>query len=191
MSTRSAVSDDAPQVIPLIMEAIGSIAYLLTGTPDEAETTARLTDFFKQPGNRISYTHVIVEERDGRTAGMLVAYSGNEADKLDEPFRRRILRDFGQAHSGIIREARDGEFYLDALAVAEDFRGQGIASLLMAAAEQRALEQGFNRTALIVESGNERAHRLYARNGYREADMVRIGGGDYRRMAKELKHLQH
>lgn len=186
MSTRTATLDDAPQVIPLLQEAIGSIAYLLTGASDDADAARRLTDFFKQPGNRISWEHVIVDERGGQVAGMLVAYSGNEAHRLDEPFLERMQRDFGEAERDIVREARDGEYYLDALAVAEEWRGQGIAKTLMAAAEQRARELGFERTALIVESYNERAHGIYLRSGYVEDDMLRIGGSDYRRMVKKL-----
>ncbi|QHW32961.1 GNAT family N-acetyltransferase [Paenibacillus rhizovicinus] len=186
MSTRRAALDDAPEVIPLLQEAIGSIAYLLTGASDDADAARRLTDFFKQPGNRVSCDHIIVEERDGRIAGMLVAYSGNDAQLLDEPFLARMRRDFGEAERHIVREAMDGEFYLDALAVDEAFRGQGIAKALMAAAEQRAKELGFERTALIVESCNERAHGIYLRSGYVEADVIRIGGSDYRRMVKEL-----
>ncbi|QHT63070.1 GNAT family N-acetyltransferase [Paenibacillus lycopersici] len=186
MSTRRAAADDAPEVIPLLMEAIGSIAYLLTGASDDADAAERLSDFFKQPGNRISCEHVIVDERDGRIAGMIVAYPGDDAHLLDEPYLARMRRDFGEAEREIVREAMDGELYLDALAVGEAYRGQGIAKALMAAAEQRARELGFGRTALIVESYNDRAYGIYARSGYVEAGMLRIGGSDYRRMTKEL-----
>ncbi|REE68081.1 hypothetical protein A8990_13810 [Paenibacillus taihuensis] len=37
MLIRMATRDDAPAVIPLLLEAIGDIAYLLTGASDEAE----------------------------------------------------------------------------------------------------------------------------------------------------------
>lgn len=186
MSTRMATLDDAPQVVPLLQEAIGTIAYSLTGASDDADAARRLTDFFKQPGNRISSGHVIVDERDGRIAGMLVAYAGDDAQRLDEPFLQRMNRDFGTAEREIVREGMDGEYYLDALAVAEDYRGQGIAKALMAAAEKRARALGFERTALIVESYNERAHGIYLRSGYVEAGSLRIGGSDYRRMVKQL-----
>ncbi|MBM7565065.1 ribosomal protein S18 acetylase RimI-like enzyme [Paenibacillus sacheonensis] len=186
MSTRMAARDDAPRVIPLLLDAIGEIAYLLTGASDEADCARRLTDFFKQPGNRISREHVIVDERDGVIAGMIVAYSGNDAQVLDEPFLERMRRDFGEAEREIVKEARNGEYYIDALAVAEDYRGQGIAKALMAAAEQRGRELGFERASLIVESYNERAYGIYGRAGYIEDGLLRIGGSDYRRMVKRL-----
>ncbi|MFC4811365.1 GNAT family N-acetyltransferase [Paenibacillus sp. GCM10023250] len=186
MNTRIATADDAPQVIPLLLEAIGTIAYQLTGASDEADAAERLVDFFKQPGNRISFGHVLVAERDGQVAGMLAAYPGDDAGRLDEPYLARMRRDFGDAERVIVREARDGDYYLDALAVAEAFRGQGVAKTLMAAAEQRATELGFGRTALIVEADNERAYGLYARGGYVDDGMLRIGESDYRRMVKQL-----
>ncbi|MDF2724284.1 MAG: family N-acetyltransferase, partial [Paenibacillus sp.] len=82
MLTRMATRDDAPAVIPLLLEAIGDIAYLLTGASDEAEAAERLTGFYKQLGNRVSCDHVLVAEQDGQVAGMLVAYSGNDAHLL-------------------------------------------------------------------------------------------------------------
>ncbi|REE68080.1 hypothetical protein A8990_1389 [Paenibacillus taihuensis] len=118
---------------------------------------------------------------------MLVAYSGNDAHLLDEPFLEQLRRQTPLlADSVIVKEAQDGEYYLDAIAVAEQFRGHGIAKRLMAAAEQRAAELGFDRTALIVEAYNDRAYKLYAASGYNEAGTLRIGDSGYRRMAKPL-----
>jgi ribosomal protein S18 acetylase RimI-like enzyme len=118
---------------------------------------------------------------------MLVAYSGNDAHLLDEPFLAQLRRRSpSMAESAIVREAQDGEYYLDALAVAESYRGQGIAKRLMTAAEQRAAELGFDRTALIVEAYNDRAYKLYTASGYKEAGTLRIGDSDYRRMVKPI-----
>ncbi|AZN41793.1 GNAT family N-acetyltransferase [Paenibacillus albus] len=185
MLTRMATRDDAPEVIPLLLEAIGDIAYLLTGASDESEAAERLTAFYNQPGNRVSCEHVLVAEQEGRVAGMLVAYSGNDAHLLDEPFLvESHRRASSMADSAIVREAQDGEYYLDALAVAATYRGQGIAKQLMTAAELRAAELGFDRTALIVEAYNDRAYKLYIASGYTETGTLRIGDSDYRRMVK-------
>jgi hypothetical protein len=43
---RQAVPDDAVPAVPLILEAIGHIAFVLSGTSDGPETTSVLTDFF-------------------------------------------------------------------------------------------------------------------------------------------------
>ncbi|RAP75256.1 GNAT family N-acetyltransferase [Paenibacillus montanisoli] len=186
MLIRSATRDDSPAVIPLLMEAIGSIAYMLTGASNEREAAERLSEFYRQPGNRISFEHVLVAEQEGELAGMLVAYSGDDANELDEPFRVQLSKRWPELAKSIVREAQDGEYYLDALAVAEPFRGQGLAKRLMAAAERRASELGFDRTTLIVEAYNDKAYRLYKSGGYKEDGVLRIGDSDYRRMVKRL-----
>jgi len=61
---RPAVSDDALEAVPLILEAIGSIAYVLTGTKILAEAMAILESFFQQEGNRISYENTLILEED-------------------------------------------------------------------------------------------------------------------------------
>ena len=62
---RQAVPDDAVSAVPLILQAIGHIAFVLSGTTDGRKTTSILTDFFCQKDNRISYQNALVKEEDG------------------------------------------------------------------------------------------------------------------------------
>jgi hypothetical protein len=43
---KQAVPDNAITVVPLILQAIGHIAFVLSGTNDDQETTSILTNFF-------------------------------------------------------------------------------------------------------------------------------------------------
>jgi|GEM_PF-5585105 len=43
---RQAVASDAVKAVPLIMQAIGHIAFVLTGTTDSQEAASILSDFF-------------------------------------------------------------------------------------------------------------------------------------------------
>jgi GNAT superfamily N-acetyltransferase len=54
------------------------------------------------------------------------------------------------------------------LFVREDSRSSGVGSQLLAAAEQRAKERGYQRTGLGVWRDDPRARSLYARRGYRD-----------------------
>lgn len=67
---------------------------------------------------------------------------------------------------------------LGELAVIEAVEGQGVASLLLAAAEDWAREQGLPYLALGTGTANSRARAFYARHGYQEEDI---------RLAKALK----
>jgi len=51
---RQAIPIDAPCIIPLMLEAIGSIASILTGVKEE-EASRIQSRFFRQAGNRVSH----------------------------------------------------------------------------------------------------------------------------------------
>src|SRR5260221_512439 len=59
---RPAVPSDASAAVPLILNAIGSIAFVLTGTTDRKEVEFILDQFFRQKGNRVSYENALVLE---------------------------------------------------------------------------------------------------------------------------------
>ncbi|HEY1388463.1 MAG TPA: GNAT family N-acetyltransferase [Ktedonobacterales bacterium] len=60
---------------------------------------------------------------------------------------------------------------LGELAVVEAAEGQGVAALLLSAAEDWAREQGLPYLALGTGTANSRARAFYARHGYREEDI--------------------
>ena len=66
---RQAVRGDAVTAVPLILQAIGHIAFVLSGTAEGQETASILNDFFAQEGNRISYQNTLVMEEDGELVG--------------------------------------------------------------------------------------------------------------------------
>ena len=59
----------------------------------------------------------------------------------------------------------DGDFYLQAVAVDDDQRGNGIGSLLIDHIEAQARAEGCARLVLDVAAGNPNARRLYERIG--------------------------
>ena len=60
---------------------------------------------------------------------------------------------------------------LGELAVVETVEGQGVAALLLAAAEDWARQRGLPFLALGTGMANSRARAFYARHGYREEDV--------------------
>jgi ribosomal protein S18 acetylase RimI-like enzyme len=65
----------------------------------------------------------------------------------------------------ILDRLEDGDFYLQAIAVDESARGQGIDSILLNLVEERAGAAGCSRICLDVSAGNVGARRLYERWG--------------------------
>ncbi|MFK0523026.1 GNAT family N-acetyltransferase [Paenibacillus illinoisensis] len=186
LQLRPARREDADQVIPLLYQAIGDIAYALAGESNHEQAMQILKQFYMQEDNRISYRHVTVMEHGEDIAGILVAYDGSEADRLDQPILDRSGRSQDEKYA-IIKETRPGEYYLDTLSVSESYQGQGIGRALMAAFEQQGRELGHDRVALIVERDNGRALMLYERQGYTKDDVIVIAGHEYNHMIKPIQ----
>ena len=115
---------DAGFAAPLIQSTIGAIGRALTGTVTDEDAAHVLAEFFPLRGHRLSFTHTLIAEVGGQPAGLLVAYPGEFAADLDEPFRHH-LRTIGQP--GVTEpEGQAGELYVDTLAVSPEQRGQGV-----------------------------------------------------------------
>lgn len=182
---RPARQEDVDQVIPLLYQAIGDIAYALAGEGEHEEAMRILQQFFVQEDNRISYRNVTVMEQNEVVAGILVAYDGSEADLLDEPIRNRPGRSQDEKFV-LVKETRPGEYYLDTLSVSEAYQGQGIGRALMAAFEEKGRTLGHKQVSLIVERDNGRALMLYERQGYVKDDVLVIAGHEYSHMVKPV-----
>jgi len=186
MNLRVATSEDALPVARLVYEAIHDIAYQLTGETTEEQAIAALAELFRRPGNRFSAKQVLVAEEDGRVAGMILCYHGSEADKLDAPLAERLRQRTGNPSPAIDKETDEDEYYIDSIAVFPEFRGRGIAKALLEAAEQAAADSGWERIALNVEYGNDRAASLYRAAGYAADKTIAINGSPFYHMVKPI-----
>jgi ribosomal protein S18 acetylase RimI-like enzyme len=65
----------------------------------------------------------------------------------------------------IIDSIAEGDFYLQAIAVDKELRGDGVGSVLMDSFEERARATGSTRLSLDVSAKNTRACRFYERRG--------------------------
>ena len=183
-----ASKQDADDILPLLLSAIGNIAFTLSGTEDPDETYRTLKHFYLREDNRLSYNNVLVCRKDDKAAGMLLCYAGDVAAALDYPIAA-YLSEIGaeKQKQQLVTEARPGDFYLDSIAVKANMQGRGVARELMSAFEQIGSERQFARLSLIVEPGNERAYNLYKKQGYQEDDHMIVSGKTYIRMIKPLE----
>jgi ribosomal protein S18 acetylase RimI-like enzyme len=180
---RKARKEDAAGVLPLMMDAIGSIAYSLTGEDSPEEAMRVMEWFFCREENRLSYENVTVLEKEGQIAGFSLAYHGSRADVLDEPLKA-ALSARGKPAAAIVREAGLDEYYLDSLAVHSAFRGQGLGTLLLEEFEKQAVQAGWRKISLLAEEHNDGAQKLYKRMGFVPMDTLTVAGHLYYRMVK-------
>lgn len=186
MKTRRATPDDAAEAACLIREAIKDIAEALTGEKDEETILEVLRQYFQQDVNRLSYRNCIVSLEEDEMSGIIVAYHGSEADELDLPINERLRKVSGEPAITVEREAEPEDYYIDTVSVKSAFRGKGIGTKLMEAAEHEAETRGHRRISLIVEKSNINAKKLYERLGYHSVKIMTINHHSYDYMVKML-----
>ncbi|SYX83726.1 GNAT family N-acetyltransferase [Paenibacillus alvei] len=184
---RKATPEDSKYIIPLMMEAIGTIAYELSGTMNRDETMRILEQFFKQPDNRLSWQNSMVWLQEGVPVGYALAYAGYKLVELDRPLEERLSTLQGNPVQ-LIKETEGEEYYLDSLAVDSSQRGLGIGTKLMKAFELEAAQFGFSIASLLVNVANTRAKQLYEAQGYTaDGKIITIAGEDYEHMVKKVQ----
>ncbi len=184
---RPAVPSDAAKAMPLILSAIGHIAFVLAGTTDTQEAFAILTAFFGQEDNRLGYQNtLVIEEEEGDLIGLAVLYDGAHARALDLPLERAAARKSRNSSYRIPTEPELSDYYLDTLSVAPNHQGKGHGRRLIEAGCQRARALGHHRLALLVEVESVAVKGLYQRVGFREEFTKWIEGHEYIYMARSL-----
>ena len=168
------------------MQAIGHIAFLLTGTTDSQEAACILSDFFGQEDNRISYQNALVMEEEGELVGVAIFYDGAKARELDAPLERAAAKKSGDSNYSIPTEPEASEFYLDTLSVSPPHQGKGHGRKLIEAGCDLGRKLGHHRIALLVEVDHAPAIRLYERLGFCTDYTRSIAGQEYFHMVRGL-----
>lgn len=147
------------------------------GSPDRARRLLALA--YRRGGHSASHEVCRVAETEGATAGVLAAFRVDGGSRLARRFvsvtlrrmppsqwaaARRVLR----ATDALVADPPPGAFYIDALAVAEEARGRGVAQALLHDAEERARLAGCTALALETQLDNGGARRVYESFGFRQ-----------------------
>jgi ribosomal protein S18 acetylase RimI-like enzyme len=162
---RPARKDDAENLARLIDiagEGFGMYLWSQAAKPGESALEIGKRRAQREDGG-FSYRHATIAEVDEKVAGLLLGY------RLAEPY---VLGDLSALPDMVrplveLEAEAPGTWYVNALAVFPEYRGQGVGARLLAEAELRAIEVGAPGLSLIVADQNVRAKRLYLRTGYR------------------------
>ncbi len=132
---------------------------------------------YTQPGHDFSFQHVTFAERNGTIVGMVSGYTAEQHRRssgkpLIQAAGHRMIRMIGVAAlcfplMRFIDTVPDGDFYLQAITVDQEHRGEGIGTLLLNAIEDCARHNGAVRLSLDVSTRNDGARALYERRGMR------------------------
>jgi len=129
---------------------------------------------YTQPDHDFSYQNTTFAELGKTIVGMATGYTVEQHRCFsDQPLKQaagnRPLQKMGATllclRLRFLGTQTDGDFYLQAIAVDREHRGEGIGSALMKAIEARARSGGSTRLVLDAAARNEGARRFYERRG--------------------------
>jgi len=179
----------------LNMAADGAFRALLGRDYDQV-----IGEAYVSPGHDLSSETAVFAERSGRMVGMASGYTSQEHEHSSvEPLRRaagfRTMRMaafsvLGRGMKRFIKTVPDGDYYLLAVAVDDEYRGFGIGSTLLDDSEKTARAAGCTRIVLDVAEKNDAARQLYERRGMKiEATSPSILLIPNTRAHRMVKHL--
>ena len=165
-SIRQAAPSDAESLAKLInLAGEGIPNWLWTRACVEGQTPLEIgIERAKRKTGGFSYTNALVAEPHGYSMGMVLSYAITEAptdnpNDLPAPIAPFVA----------LEKFSVGTWFINALAVFAEGQNQGLGSQLLAAAEDQARADGFNKMSIQVYAQNTGALRLYERLGYARA----------------------
>lgn len=185
---REARLTDAKAVGPLILVILKDMELPILNTMSEATLLELLEQAYQDPNYRYGYKRGFVEDVDGKVAGVIFGYPSEAEPTIDLAMQQLLAeRDFAPDQKLFEDpETLPGEWYLDSISVAEAFRGQGIGAKLMAALPEIAAAAGKQTIGLNVDIDNDKARRLYERQGFQPVESMMISGHRYDHMQKDI-----
>ena len=178
ISIRGARPDEAARIADLIIMAMTEECCLHFCGPghDIRDFRRVMTSLVARPETQYSYNNTLVATIEDNIVGICVSYDGALLHLLRQPFIDAAQQEWGMDHSSIPDETQAGELYIDSLAVDPDYRGRGIASLLLRATIDKSRALGLPSTGLLVDVGNPKAEALYNKVGFQYAGTNSWGG---------------
>lgn len=146
------------------------------GEEHESGWIERLEHYFRQEGNRFSHQNAQVAVHNSEVVGLVLSFGGRDEARLN-----------AAVGNWLEREAADDEWYVDALAVLNNWRHKGIGTRLLQTAEQQARQHHYPKIALHVAQNNKSALDLYMRLHYVVTQQTFLYQRPYVRMVKPLE----
>ncbi|MCD8141447.1 MAG: GNAT family N-acetyltransferase [Planctomycetaceae bacterium] len=186
MNVRPATPADSRAIAGFIAMAESEMVHHFTGTTDPDASKTALEKFILSPTpNRYSIANNIVAEIGGEVAGSIISFPADDQPALDT-ILLAYLNARGYGLKELFFEGEKGTYYLSTMGVEPKFRGQGVGTALMAAAEQKGRDLGYALVSLLVSKGKPRARTLYERVGFEVVEETQIADVEYYRMHKPL-----
>ncbi len=172
---RPATDEDARDIASLIAISSDGVAVIEWAEAAAAEGVEPIDigeRTYRNPDGDYSWRNCTVIEKDGKVAGMLLAF-GMPAGEARDPDQRPTSDNVNVFAPYMYLEEPDS-WYVCGVALYPEHRGQGLGTRLMQLANDQARQNGFEKVSLVAFAQNEGSVRLYQRLGYEIVDRAPI-----------------
>jgi ribosomal protein S18 acetylase RimI-like enzyme len=176
LKIRQAEPTDVESTCVLLADTMAEFGVATMGVGNLEMELKALRTWFVLKGNRFSYEFCKVAAVDGRVSGLLLTLRGDKLAQLEAALTDGAFKIYTPIQMvrmlwrlmvlGRTDEAARDEYLISHVAVSPEYRRRGIATLLLAQAENEAREQGFTKLVLEVEIGNSSAFKAYEKFGF-------------------------
>jgi ribosomal protein S18 acetylase RimI-like enzyme len=180
ISIQQAHKKDSAVIATMIMEAMNHECCQWFAGPEHtlSDFHKMMTSLVECEDSQYSYRNTLKAiTKDGTIVGICVSYDGARLHELRKAFVSAALEAFGIDYSNMEDETQAGELYIDSLCVHQDYRHQGIATMLLKATIDKGQTMGLP-TGLLVDVDNPGAEALYNKVGFRYEGDNSWGGHD-------------
>ena len=174
ISYRPARSTDAAAIAQLTMIAAdGLVDFLLADLVPNTSSEELLSSLIAQEQGEASYRNTEVAVMVEQVIGIAQSYAATRHRITDE------MRDFLPAErlehlTDFFNSRVEDSWFLDTLAVAPAYQGQGIGRQLIERVKQQARDQGYPSVSLIAWADNQDAIRLYQRQEFQPVKSIQV-----------------
>lgn len=181
--------DALEQEAPFIAWAVLSALNYDEASEEFQRMLPSITEICLRTDTLYSWKRTRMATIDGTVVGCLISYDGAlykdmcpltwrmfapaEVQFTDEDFKENAI------------ETKEGEYYLDSMAIKKPFRGAGIGKILLQDGIDIALSKGFKRITLIADSEADKLREYYSTLGFKEEEKILFFKEHYTRMALE------
>ena len=185
---RMAEKKDTKELCDLVWIVLKDMELPILNELPEKQLKEFIQEAMLDENYRYSYRRGIVCVRDNQIAGVSYGYKGELEPIIDKPLTD-IMEKLNLENSRLFtdQETQPGEWYLDTLVTAPNFRRQGVAVELLTALPEWAKGQGETVIGLNCDKENGSAKLLYEKMGYQKVGERLLSGHRYNHMQYKLK----
>ena len=121
---RDATPMDAPFIARVVLAGIEKLEIDAEVTDEYQPILTHLIDICRMDDTLYSYRHTRIVETGGQAVGALIGYDGGQYAAMRAKTFGLVLQTSGLDLNKNAMETKEGEFYLDSMAILPEFRGR-------------------------------------------------------------------